>query len=164
MHEREIIAIGTYGIQRVNLREQVTAVISEKFGVEDPLRRFGALYGEICGHLARVGAQPIGPPFARFPSKDGALEVEVGFPVLAAVPAAGRMETSRLPGGPGVQTIHVGAYERLPGAHEALEQWAKEHGYEPAGPCWEVYFTDPSEEPDVTKWRTQVVMPVRSKT
>lgn len=163
MYQREAHAIVTYEVERVNLREQVTAVIREKVGVEDPLRSFGDVYGEVCGHLARVGAQPIGPRFARYLSMNGALELEVGFPVRAAVPAAGRMETSRLPGGPGVQTTHVGAYERLRKAHEALEQWADRHDSETAGPAWEVYFTDPSEEPDMSKWRTQVVMPLRSR-
>lgn len=163
MYQRETPAIVAYDIERVNLREQVTAVICEKVGVEDPLRSFEALYGEICGHLARVGAQPIGPPFARYVSMNGALEVEVGFPIRRAVPTAGRMESSRLPGGPGVQTIHVGAYERLPEAHEALKQWADRNDYEPAAPVWETYFTDPTEEPNMTRWRTQVIMPVRSK-
>ena len=92
MYQRERPAIVAYEVEWVNLREQVTAVISEKVGVEDPLRSFGALYGEICGHLARVGAQPIGPPFARYVSMNGALEVEVGFPIRRAVPTAGRME------------------------------------------------------------------------
>jgi effector-binding domain-containing protein len=33
-------------------------------------------------------------------------------------------------------------------------------GHEPAGPMWEVYWTDPSAEPNPSTWRTEILIPV----
>jgi len=32
---------------------------------------------------------------------------------------------------------------------------------QPAGLPWEVYLTDPAKEPNPSRWRTDVVLPVR---
>ena len=163
MYPQEAYEPESYQIDRVDLQEQVTEVIRDKIGVDEIPEWLGGAYSEVMGHMAQAGAQPTGPPFTRFLAMNGAFEVEAGFPVGEALPGEGRTETSRLPGGPAAVTMHIGPYETLPEAYQALEQWVDGHGYEKAGPFWEVYFTDPNEEPDVSKWRTQVVMPIRPK-
>jgi effector-binding domain-containing protein len=40
-----------------------------------------------------------------------------------------------------------------------LAEWIVRNGGTPASSPWEVYFTDPAEEPDPQKWRTEIVMP-----
>ncbi len=57
--------------------------------------------------------------------------------------------------------LHVGPYEDLHLAHRAAEKWLPENGLQSSGPAWEVYVTDPGDEPDPGKWRTEVV--IRSK-
>jgi effector-binding domain-containing protein len=44
-------------------------------------------------------------------------------------------------------------------AYEAIETWITERGAYADGPAWEVYFTDPAEQPDPRTWRTEVVQP-----
>jgi effector-binding domain-containing protein len=163
VYQQETYEPETYQIDKVDLDEQITEVVRDKIGPEDIPEWIGGVYSEVMGHMAQNGVQPIGPPFAMYLLMNGAFEVEAGFPVATALPAAGRMETSRLPGGPAAMTTHLGPYETLPEAYQALEKWVDGHGYEKKGPFWETYFTDPNEEPDVTKWRTQVVMPIRPK-
>jgi effector-binding domain-containing protein len=42
----------------------------------------------------------------------------------------------------------------------ALEAWIAEQGRRPAGAPWEVYWSDPREEPDSARWRTEIVWPI----
>ena len=57
-------------------------------------------------------------------------------------------------------TLHVGAYDKLPEAHGAIQQWVEEQGLKTAGAPWESYVTDPGEEPDPKDWKTEVFWPV----
>ena len=34
---------------------------------------------------------------------------------------------------------HLGPYDGLGRAHEAIRQWCQAHGHRPAGPTWEIY-------------------------
>jgi predicted transcriptional regulator YdeE len=43
------------------------------------------------------------------------------------------------PAGTAATTVHMGSYDRMKPAHEAIHQWARENGRHLAGPSWEVY-------------------------
>jgi len=51
-------------------------------------------------------------------------------------------------------------YETLDQTYGALMGWIAEQGRSVAGPMWEVYWSDPGAEPDPTRWRTEVIIPV----
>jgi effector-binding domain-containing protein len=118
-------------------------------------------YQSVFEYLAGAGIVPAGPPFARYTFLDGAVAVEAGVPVPHEVAGQGRVEPSTLPDGHAAVTVHTGRYEDLDKAYEALNRWLKDHDHSPAGPHWEIYFTDPNTEPDPARWRTEVVMPYR---
>lgn len=69
---------------------------------------------------------------------------------------------SSLPGGPAAVLNYIGRYDEMEGACGALAEWVARSGGHPAGNSWEVYFSDPSREPDPQKWRTEIVMPFRT--
>ena len=105
---------------------------------------------------------PAGPPFARYhPLGEGRFEVEAGFPVAGPVEAAGEVVPSELPGGPVAVTVHTGSYDQMEPAYQALASWVADHGGQLAGDAWEVYYSDPAEQPDPAHWRTGVVQPYR---
>ncbi len=60
----------------------------------------------------------------------------------------------------GRRRLHVGPYETLDQTYGALMGWIAEQGRSVAGPMWEVYWSDPGAEPDPTRWRTEVIVPV----
>jgi len=43
------------------------------------------------------------------------------------------------PSGTVATTVHMGPYDRMKPAHEAIHQWAHENGRRLVGPSWEVY-------------------------
>jgi effector-binding domain-containing protein len=117
---------------------------------------------EVYYYLNKRGIPPAGPPFTRYHSFDGATcEVEAGMPVAEAQPGEGRIAAGELPGGTVACTVHVGPYEELPSAHDAVDEWLKENGKKSRGPQWESYLTDPGEEPDPSKRKTELLWPVR---
>lgn len=108
-----------------------------------------------------AGRTPTGPPFGRyFAFSEAEVDLEAGIPLDAPIVPAGRVVASELPGGEAACLVHVGPYETLIAAHEALEQWMQEHGRQAAGPVWESYVTDPGSEPDSSQWRTELLLPL----
>lgn len=122
----------------------------------------GEILPEVFVYLDRNGIRPVGPPFTRYHGyTEENVDLEGGFPVAKPQPGAGRIESGELPGGTVARTIHLGAYEKLPEAHDALHRWIKEAGKEPVGPQWECYVTDPGKEPDPAKRKTELLWPVK---
>ena len=105
-----------------------------------------------------------GPPFARYWPLDpdySRFEVEAGFPVDRSAPVTGEVASSTLPGGPAAVVTHVGPYEEMKPVYEATERWIFEHDGVPEGPPWEVYYSDPNQQPDPSTRRTEIVQPFR---
>jgi effector-binding domain-containing protein len=157
----------TYEIATRMLTEQPAAAITATLGVAEIGPWLATVYTEVAQVLARSGAGPVGPPFARYHRlgeaasfvKDRFL-VEGGFPAARLIPASGRVVPVVLPGGVAVWTVHVGPYEEMAGAYDALLGWARDQGWRDVGDPWEIYLSDPSSEPDPATWRTEVVVPV----
>jgi len=84
---------------------------------------------------------------------DGEINMEIGQEVAARFPSTGDLFCSSTPGGEVATTAHIGPYDQLGQAHEAIRQWAADHKRTFAGPNWELYghWTD-----DVTQLRTDV--------
>lgn len=127
-------------------------------------RRLGEVFGWLDGH----GLAPAGPPFFKYNVIDMAreLEMEAGVPVAAAVTGDDRVVAGVLPAGRYATLTHVGHPSELMAATKALLDWAAEQGL-----TWDVtpgadddrwacrlesYLTDPSQEPDMSKWVTQL--------
>jgi len=123
---------------------------------------------EIFGWLAARGVAPAGPPFFRYHVIDMEREllVEAGVPVGLAVDDDGDIRGGTLPAGRFAVMIHTGAPQTLVAATSALLDWARQRGLTfdvsltDAGEKWgcrlESYLTDPAEQPDASKWQTEL--------
>jgi effector-binding domain-containing protein len=151
----------TYEVTDRVLTGQFTAVVRGEMPREQLPVWLRRTYHDVVLYLRRHGIEPAGPPFARYTFLGDQVAVEAGFPVWVEVPGEGRVQPSRLPGGPAAVTVHHGRYEDLEDAYAAARRWLTVHGRSPTGAHWEVYYTDPSVEPDPTRWRTDVVVPYR---
>ena len=56
-------------------------------------------------------------------------------------------------------TVYVGRYDQIEPAHNAMQADAAHHGWSWLR-SWERYFTDPDEEPDLSKHVTHVYWPL----
>lgn len=127
---------------------------------------FASAFGAVAAVVAGQGLEIVGEPFAFFPSApdDSAasdvVEVAAGFPVSGSTESAGEVVSWVLPGGRAVTTVHVGPYDGMDKIYDQMREWMAEQGLTPGDHLWEVYLSDPSDEPDPSTWRTQIVWPV----
>lgn len=149
----------TYSIESRTLTEQPTAARRANLPAEEVGRWLADTYAGVADYLNRTGAVMAGPPYARFVFAGHRMEVEAGFPVLTPIAGDGSIEPAVLPGGPAAVTTHYGPYEAVEAAYKAIHAWLAEHGYRAEGGHWEIYYTDPAQEPDSSRWRTDVVAP-----
>ncbi len=125
-------------------------------------------FPEIFGWLAARGVVPAGAPFLEYNLIDmeRQLEIEAGIPVVAAVDGDDQILFDVLPAGRYATVTHVGRFDGLIDVTAALLGWAAKQGLEwdmsetdhdqRWGCRLEVYKTDPSEEPDMDKWETEL--------
>jgi len=121
-------------------------------------------FAQVFGGLEAHGIAPAGPPFIRYLRIDmtHTLDIELGVPV----PAGTSGMTGTLPAGRYLSLLHVGHYDELVAANATLQAWASEHGVTFAvtrcddGDHWgarvEHYLTNPAEEPDPSRWQTEI--------
>jgi effector-binding domain-containing protein len=132
-------------------------------------RQFGALFAG----LAQRGVAPAGPPFIKYDRVDmeRTLELEFGVPVASPVAAEGQMVAGTLPAGRYAVVVYDGPYDDLLDVNAVLIGWASQRGVTwdaqqtPEGDRFacrlETYVTDPREEPDPQRWRTEVAIKVK---
>lgn len=150
-------------IERRELRACPTAVVRATLAVLEIGPFVGQAFTTVAQALAIQRVVPTGPPFARYGRlSHSKFAVEAGFPTEEELSPTGEVVASSLPGGPAAVATYVGPYEQMEPAYEALANWIVEHGGEPQGDPWEVYFSDPAQEPDPQKWRTEIMMPFRA--
>lgn len=127
-----------------------------------------ALHPNVFAWLARNGISPTGAPFWKYDVIDmeGEMEVEVGSPIADPVPGDDEVAGGVLPAGRYATVWHTGHPSELMAATGSLLDWAAarnlkwDRSESEHGERWvsrlEIYETDPREEPDMTKWRTQL--------
>jgi effector-binding domain-containing protein len=123
---------------------------------------------EIFGRLAERGVAPAAAPFFRYHVIDmeRELEVEVGVPVASPVADDGPVRAGVLPAGKYVTLTHVGHSDQLVEVTSKLLEWAADRDLAfdvektERGDRWgsrlEIWHTNPAEEPDPAKWRTEL--------
>ncbi|SDS85788.1 GyrI-like domain-containing protein [Microlunatus soli] len=131
------------------------------------------LNGAVFEWIADNGGQPSGPPFWKYNVIDmeRELEIEAGVAVQQPMPGSGRVSAGVLPGGTYASLLHTGHPQELVDATGALLDWAAGRGLawdvvdDPAGERWaarlELYRTDPSVQPDMAKWETELAFRVK---
>lgn len=154
----------TYEIGLATRAEVQTAVMSATLPVPEIPRWLQSTYMAIAKALASQHIDISGPPFARYRQLAAdRFQVEAGFPVNQPVGRVGEVVPSTLPGGELAVTVHVGPYDQLTSAYQAVADWMDKTGHQVSGPPWEVYYSDPEEQPDPDTWRTEVIQPLASR-
>jgi effector-binding domain-containing protein len=88
-----------------------------------------------------------------FDRSTGVMKIDVGVQVESPLPGDGTIVPATTPGGLVATTAHIGPYDKLGDASEALHEFCRTHDHPIIGPTWEVYddWTD-----DPSKLRTDV--------
>lgn len=124
--------------------------------------RLGDILPRVAGFTTQEGGEPNGPPFVRYHSVEaGECELDAGIPLVESIEGKGDIESTELPGGAVATLLHVGRYDDIFDAHDALKSWIMEHDWYPTGPLWHSYVSNPAEA-DPGERETRVYCPVES--
>jgi hypothetical protein len=145
----------TYDIHTVEVDSQRAAVVAGTCSVEGIGPFLAQAFDDVLGALARAGIAVDGKPFARYDMAEAGFRVEAGFPCPSDLDLSGEVHTITLPGGTAALTTHVGPYEGVAAAYQAIEQWFATSGHRPTGAPWETYV----DGPEVAQPRTTVTWP-----
>ena len=147
-----------YEITARELSEQKTLVRRAKVHGDAISDFLGETYATVATAVQEGGFSFAGPPFGRYrPLDDGSeFEIEAGFPVYGEGTPGGDVEVSSLPAGRAAVVVHFGPYDAMMPAYQAVLTWLADNGHSPEGPAWEVYYSDPDEQPDPATWRTEI--------
>lgn len=147
--------------QVVDRPAQPTLVVRRRSTVQGLPQVLGPAWGAIAQYAGGMGMQPAGPPFVAYHNLDMQdLDLEIGFPFREKLPGEGEVEAGETPAGRAATCLHVGPYDRIHLAYDALQRWMEVNGHVPVGVAYEFYLNDPrSTSPDDLE--TQVVLPLR---
>ncbi len=86
------------------------------------------------------------------PRTDGRMHVEYAVQVRRGFERAGEVFASATPAGRIATTTHVGPYDRLGDAHDAVQRWCSTNRHTLAGIEWEIYgdWTDDPAQLETT--------------
>lgn len=123
------------------------------------VQQLGAVIQEACGTVWNaLRAQQVkggGRHVAVY--LDSVFNLEVGLELDAPFHGQGEVFGSALTTGEVATTTHLGPYQRLADAHQAVQKWCAAHGRQPVRPCWETYGHWLDEwNSDPTRIRTDV--------
>ena len=132
------------------------------------------LLSEVFAWLEKKGVSPAGPPFIRFHVIDmeALMDIELCVPVAHALEGDGRVSPGVLPAGEYASLMYTGVRNGIK-ANGALLNWGAEQGLvwdkwdtdkgDAFGGRAEFFLTDPAEEPDQAKWKTEVAIRLADK-
>lgn len=140
---------------------QDTAVMHLRCGLHEISTVMGEAFGKVFEAVTRAGGTPAGPVFARyFEFDEDIVDFECGIAVTAPFTGDDGVKASEIGGCEAAVAMHIGSYDTLNETYDALQAWIEAQGRTPSPVMWEVYLTDPDQEPDPMRWQTEVYWPV----
>ena len=76
------------------------------------------------------------------------------------LPGEGDIQAGEIPGGMAATCMHIGPYDKITAAYEALGQWMQSNGRQGTGVCYEIYLNDPQQTPP-EQLQTQILFPIK---
>ncbi len=153
----------SYEITKKTIEETPFLYMRSQVKQEEIATALANMFGPVFMFATTNGIPFAGPPTARYVSfGPGLITIEAGMPIVASAEVEDDIMMGSLAGGTVASTLHMGPYDTLNEGHEAIQRWMAENGETSAGAPWEVYVTDPGEEPDPAKWITEIIHPLQS--
>ncbi len=123
----------------------------------------GKAYGQIMSYIKANGITVTGAPYSLYEKWNP--PTEVAF--IAAVPVSNKVNGNtnikmiKTPSGKMLKVVYFGAYDKTGYVYHAYDEYAASNNLETRGGPWEEYITDPTTEPDTTKWQTNIYFPIK---
>lgn len=146
------------------LRSHHTATLRAEVDESALSLAMGRAHQAVREALGKQGVESASGPFARYHSFGEIIDFEAGVMVDRPITPDGDVKPGVLPSGPAAIAVHAGPYDTLSRTYDAMRSWLDGNAdYVANGGPWEIYLTDPSAEPDPTKWLTEIIFPLKGR-
>jgi effector-binding domain-containing protein len=150
-----------YEILTANLPESEGVAIRTTIPMTELQDFFNRAFLELSEVIRAGGAYPVGPPFVRYYSVTSqSVDVEAVMTCDKKVAVSGRVKPLHLNASQAAVVRHVGRYDKLKPAYDAITQWMSNNGKQAIEAPREVYVTTIAEVPDPSEWVTLVEQPI----
>jgi effector-binding domain-containing protein len=164
----------THGVKMSQLSEIRTEVVTpfyaltvEGKGTMDEMSRsMSELFKVVMESVEKQGLTIDGIPFNHYIYYDqatGLSTFEVGFPVTGPGKSMDGIKAIKVEGFQALEAIHTGPYTEFGDSYEKFMRYITENKVPVRMTSWEFYLTDPTMEPDETKWKTLIAFPIREE-
>jgi effector-binding domain-containing protein len=159
--------LGDLVVSRVEVAPVTIAYVPATAGHDEAAyaAALGAGYGQVALFMSRHGVRQAAPVLAINNKEDAE-----GYQFDAAIPldrtpdkpvaADSKVQVKQTYGGSVLKVLHKGAYHRLPETYARTMAFMKTVGYEPAGPPWDEFVSDPGSTPEA-ELITYIYVPIR---
>ena len=122
----------------------------------------GNSYGKLMTFIQENQREMQGMPFAIYTAfDDETLTMICGLPIdNTGLTGTEEIIIGQINAGRSIKAIHEGPYESLHLTHTAVSEFMSANNLTAGGAPYEIYITDPGEEPDPNKWITWVIYPL----
>ncbi len=148
-----------YSIREIDFTGRYFVAIRDKIELDKIHEFYSKNFPSLAGKLAAKNIKMAGPPCGLFYEWDEAnhlTEMAAALPVPSKTDLGVGIESIELIPGKALLIDYYGAYQNSGSAHFALEDYIKKNGLSAKIPAIEEYVTDPSTEPDTSKWLTKI--------
>ncbi len=118
-------------------------------------KHFGSLHEYVTKNKLEMAGMPSGM-YYKWDEENKETDMMAAIPLKAIDSAPKGMEFAQLPAGKAYRINYYGDYSGSANAHYAMDDFFKAKGMEIGGPVLEEYVTDPTTEPDTSKWLTRI--------
>ncbi|MBN2669562.1 MAG: SRPBCC family protein [Bacteroidales bacterium] len=154
-----------FGIIEVNVPTSMALVVTDSCYWDQIAPKMAEMFGMVYQTANQISAVPIGYPYAEYLVWDESKQFtvfKVGLPINE-IPdfLSDNVMHSTTPGGRAIKGVHHGAYDKTYDLYIAMDKYISDHHLSQNGGPWENYVTNPVEEPDTSKWITEIFFPIK---
>ena len=150
-------------IEEKEMAAQLVLLIRDSAGPESYAQVMGKGYTELQVFVQKNKLTCTGHPFAIYHSWDSLTMrsvFDLGMSIKESCAVSGRIRLEEIPAQQVVVADYFGPYDQTYQVYNALDKYIAQSHLKQSGGPWEIYITDPLQEPDTAKWQTQILFPV----
>lgn len=155
-------SMATPEIKRITIEPQPILYIQRQVAQSELQPTFAECFGKLFGFGVQHALPITGNPIARYQSMGpGLWTVDCVLPLAEQADSSDDLQAGNLESGDVIKATHLGPYEDLESSYIAIQAFMEKEGLSSRGAHWEQYVTDPGDEPDPSKWQTDIYWPVK---
>ncbi|HEX9972495.1 MAG TPA: SRPBCC family protein [bacterium] len=156
--EKEYASIQSYSVKEINFPARTYAAIQKVVAFDQMQGFFAESYATIMAEMGKKGIKMAGAPCALYyewDEQNNTTNVAAAIPIKNAA-KLGDLNIIQLPATTAFMVDYFGSYQKSAPAHYACDLYLSNKGLKQKSPIIEEYITDPTTEPDSSKWLTKI--------